>query len=358
MADAPWADPTRLYHEARRSRAALDEARARCAEAIGGRPEEIIFTSGGTEANLLAVRGGVRAALAARRPARAIASAVEQTSILEALGALPDLEVARLEVDRSGRVDPDAVQAALVGGAALVSVQVGNGEIGTLQPLAEIAERVHAARAWLHADASAAAGWVPLDVAELGADLVSVSGHRAMGPKGSGFLWMRRGVRVRPEMIGDDRERGSRAGMPDLTAIIGLGATLRARQTELSRDAAAMLARTSRLREQLPKVLEEVLIHGHPTQRLPHIVSFTVPMVEGEALLLGLDAAGIAVHSGSACAATTSTPSHVLAAIGTLTHGAIRVSIGPETTDAETDRFLEALPGVVADAKARLGSRR
>lgn len=357
MADAPWADPTRLYREARRSRIALDAARERCATAIGARPDQVIFTSGGTEANLLAIRGGVRAALAARRPPRVIVSAIEQNSILRAVEAL-EVEVVKLGVDGHGLIAAEDLRSALEDGACLVSVQVGNGEIGTLQAVSELASITSDQRTWFHADATFAVGWIGIDVGALGIDLLTVSGHHAMGPKGTGFLWAGRGVRLRPEMIGDERERRTRSGMPSLEALIGLGAALEARAREVDSDAPWMRQITEHLRDRLPVVLGEVLVHGHPEQRLPHIVSFTIPLVEGEALLLGLDEAGFSVHSGSACVADTNEPSHVLAAIGTLTHGAIRVSIGPETSLADIDAFLAAL-GLVADrAKTRLRGRR
>jgi cysteine desulfurase len=356
MQDAPWADPTRLYEDARRARMALDEARDRCARALGGRAEQVTFTSGGTEANLLAVRGGVRAALAARRTPRVVVGAIEQTSILKATEGL-DVEVIRLGVDSHGLVSPEALAEALDDGASLVSIQLANGEIGTLQSIQDLAEIARANKAWFHSDATFAVGWTEVDVQTLGVDLLTVSGHHAMGPKGTGLLWVGRGVRIRPEIVGDQRERGTRSGMPALEAVIGLGAALDARASEASGDASRMRELTAHLRDSLPSVVEDVLIHGHPTQRLPHIVSFTVPLVEGEALLLGLDQAGFAVHSGSACVADTSEPSHVLAAIGTLTHGAIRVSIGPETTLADIDAFLATLSPVVDAARAKLKGR-
>lgn len=357
MAGAPWADPTRLYAEARRSRMALDAARATCAASIGGRAEELVFTSGGTEANVLAVQGGVRAALAARRPARVLVSAIEQRSILDTAAALPDVEIVVLPVDHAGRLDLDALDDALDGGAALVSVQLANGEIGTTQAIPEIAARVHAAKAWLHVDATFALGWIPVDVRALDADLLTFSGHHAFGPKGTGGLWIRRGVRVRPLLQGDDRERSTRAGMPALESLVGLGAALAARTSELDADVPRLTAQTAASRDRLAAIVDDVLVHGDAEARLPHIVSFTVPLVEGEALLAGLDARGFAVHSGSACTSSAGEPSHVLAAIGTLTHGAIRVSIGPSTTDADLEGFLATLPEVVSAARARLRSR-
>ena len=354
IAGAPGEDPTRLYAGARRARQALDAARATCAAAIGGRAEDITFTSGGTEAIALAVTSAVQAARAARRPLRIVASAVEQRSLLDTASSFPDVELVAVGVDGLGRVDPAAVETAVGDGAALVAIQVANLEIGTMQDLAALAQR---RGAWLLADASAATGWIDLDVAALGVDLLTVSGSRAGGPPGTGFVWARSGVRLRPMLRGDDRERGARAGMPNLPGVVGLAAGLDARITALPEAEPRMRALTASLRERLPKVLDEVIVHGHPEQRVPHIVSFSIPLVEGDALLLGLDARGFAVHSGSACTSSTAEPSHVLAAIGTLTHGAIRVSIGPETTDDDMTAFLDQLPVVVADAQARITRR-
>lgn len=351
---APGEDPTRLYASARRARQALDAARAACATAIGGRAEEVTFTSGGTEALVLAVTSAVLAARAARRPMRIVTSAIEQRSLLETAGSFPDVEVVTIGVDAHGLVDPAAVDAAIGDGAALVAIQVANLEIGTMQPLHEITTR---RGAWLLADATAAAGWTPIDASSLGIDLLTVSGSRAGGPAGTGFIWTRSGVRLRPMLRGDDRERGARAGMPNLPGLVGLGVGLGARIDALPEAEPRMRALTTALRSQLITALDEVIVHGHPERRLPHIVSFSIPLVEGDALLLGLDARGFAVHSGSACTSSTAEPSHVLAAIGTLTHGAIRVSIGPATTSTDLDAFVEALPEVVADAKARLGRR-
>jgi cysteine desulfurase len=357
MADAPWEDPTRLYTGARRSRRALDDARASCAAAIAGRAEEVTFTSGGTEALALAVHAAIRAARAARRPMRIVVTAIEQRSVLDAVGALDDVEVVTVGVDGTGIVDAAAFEDAIGPGAALAAVQVANLEIGTCQDVGALAAIAAARKTWVLADASAAAGWIPIDVRALGADLLAVSGSRCGGPSGTGFLWTKSGVRLRPMLAGDDRERGARAGMPNLAGLVGLGVGLTERVAVLAEVEPRVRAHTDALRAGLPAAVGDVLVHGHPTKRVPHIVSFSIPLVEGDALLLGLDAAGFAVHSGSACTSSTAEPSHVLAAIGTLTHGAIRVSIGSETTGDDIDAFVTALPDVVSRAKARLGRR-
>lgn len=282
---------------------------------------------------------------------------MEQRSVLDTCAALEGFEVVEIPVDAHGSIDLAVLAGELETGACLVCVQFGNGEIGTLQPVEQISELTRSSKALFLADATYAAGWVPLDMRRSGADLVALSGIRCGGPPGTGLLWARSGVRLRPMLPGDDRERGARAGMQNTMALAGLAAGLEAWISDLQPRAERVSSLTSRIRMELPDLLDEVLIHGHAERRLPHIVSFSVPMVEGEALLLGLDREGFAVHSGSACSSSTGEPSHVLAAIGTLTHGAIRVSLGPETTQGDVDGFLQLLPRIVSDARATLGQR-
>lgn len=347
--DEAYADPSRLYGSARRARMALDRARDAVARAIGGRAEEVVFTSGGTESCNLAVVGGARAARAARKPARVLTTAVEHTAVLEAARGLEreGFEIVELPVDATGRVDLEALRRACADGAGLVSIQHANGEVGTIQPLAEAARIAKDAGAIVHTDACMTVGHLPVDVAELDVDLLSGSGHKLYGPPGTGFLWVRRGVRIRPVIVGDDRERGRRSGAENLPAILGLAAALEARLGEIAEEAPRLRALSDRLRAELPEQVGDVQVHGHPAERLPGLIAFSILYVEGEALLLMLDAKGIAVHSGSSCTASAQEPSHVLAAMGALTHGSIRASLGRETTDADVEAFLGALPGIV-----------
>jgi cysteine desulfurase len=351
-----YADPSRLYGDARRARIALDAARDGCARAVGARAEEIVFTSGGTESCNLAVLGGSRAARAARKPARVVVGAVEHTAVLQAARLLePEgFSVERVPVDPAGRVDLDALAKACAPGAALVSIQTANNEVGTLQPVEEVARIAHEAGALVHTDACAAIGNIPFAVG--GADLVSASAHKLYGPKGTGFLWARRGVRVRATAVGDDRERGRRAGIENLPGIAGMAAALAARATEIPDEVPRLRALTDRVRAALPSVASEVVVHGHATERLPGLVAFSVLYVEGDALLLALDQRGIAVHSGSSCASSTNEPSHVLAAMGALTQGSVRVSFGRSSTDADADALLAALPEVVAKTRKLAGA--
>lgn len=357
-AEDNFADPSRLYGPARRARMALDGARDAVARAIGGRPEEIIFTSGGTESCNLAIAAGARAARAARKPERVLVGAVEHTAVLEAARALraEGFEVVEVPVDPFGRVDLDTLERECARGAGLVSIQTANGEVGTLQPLAEAARIAREAGALVHTDACAALGSLPVDVRTLGVDMLSGSGHKAYGPKGSGLLWARRGVRVRPLLVGDDRERGRRAGMEDLPAVAGMAAALEARAGEIPAEAPRVHALADRLRDEVRKRIGDVHVHGHPSDRLPGVVSFSITHVEGEALLLMLDAKGVCVHSGSSCYASPQEPSHVLAAMSAPTHGAIRASLGRESAEEHVERFLEVLPPIVERLREMAGA--
>lgn len=357
-AASTWGDPSRLYREARVARMALDEARAAIAGAIGGRPEEIVFTSGGTESCNLAVVAGARAAAAARRPRRVLVSAVEHTAVLEAADGLDGFEVVRLPVDGAGRVDPDAVAAACSEGAGLISIQLANHEIGTLQPVAAAAAIAREAGALVHTDACAAVGRVPVDVRALGVDLLSASSHKAYGPAGAGILWARSGVRVRPMLVGDDRERHRRAGFENLPAVAGMAAALEARAAEIPDEMPRLGALAASLRAALGSAVPGVAVLGDPSGGLPGLVAFGVPEIEGEALLLGLDAAGIAVHSGSSCVSTPQEPSHVLAAVGAPTEGSLRVSLGRGSTQADVDALLAALPPLVARLRSMAATGR
>jgi cysteine desulfurase len=347
-ASSLYADPARLYGSARRARMALDDARARVAAATGARPEEIVFTSGGTESCNLAVRAGALAARAARKPERVVVSAIEHTAVLEAARALAadGFEVLELPVSTPGVVDLDALRAAMPAG--LVSIQHANQEIGTMQPVAEAAAVARAAGALFHTDACMTVGNIPVTVSSLDADLLSASAHKFGGPRGAGFLWARRGVRVRPLLVGDDRERRRRAGLENLPAVAGTAAALEARIEEIPSEVPRLRAMSSALRSALPSIIPDVELHGDPSASLPGLVAFGIPHVEGEALLLGLDARGIAVHSGSSCTSSPIEPSHVLLAVGARTTGSLRVSFGRGSTQEDLDAFLRELPAVVA----------
>jgi len=352
-----WADPSRLYTDARRARIALDAARDDVARVIGARADEIVFTSGGTESCNLGVVAGARAAVAARKPARVVVSAVEHTAVLEAARSLEreGIEVVMLPVDRDGMVDLDRLRDSCAAGAGLVSLQTANQEVGTIQPVASAAAIAREAGALVHTDACMTVGHLATDVGALGVDMLSASAHKAYGPRGAGLLWVRRGVRVRPVLPGDDRERSRRAGLENLPALAGMAAALQARTSEIDDEGPRLRALTDRLRAELPVLVSDLVVHGHPIERLPSMVAFSVLYIEGEALLLGLDQKGIAVHSGSSCTSSTSEPSHVLAAMGALTQGSIRMSLGRSSTADDVEIFLRELPPLVEHVRRLAG---
>ncbi|MGH9041436.1 MAG: cysteine desulfurase family protein [Acidimicrobiia bacterium] len=350
---APWlgvpGDPGRVHAEGRAARFALEEAREQVAAFLGARPREVLFTSGGTEAVNTAVFGATAAG-----PAHVVASAVEHSAVLES--AQRAGTVTLIGVDGQGRVDPGAVAAGLRPETALVCVQAANHEVGTLQPVAAVAEvcRAHGVR--LHVDACAAAGHVPVDFASLGADLVSVSAHKLGGPRGVGALLIRRGVRLPPLLLGGAQERARRAGLENVAAAVGFGAAC-AELAAGALEAEAKVARdlTDRVLAEAPARVEGVSVFGDRDDRLPYLVCLGVDGVEAEPILLALDQHGVAVHSGSSCSSETFEPSPVLAAMGVDADHSLRVSVGWPSTGEDVDAFLAAFPAVVARLRALRG---
>src|SRR5829696_7132746 len=343
-----FGDPARLYGRARRARLRLDRSREQLAAALGAAPDELIFTSGGTEAANLAVTGLARAA---RRRRHLVVSAVEHTSVLAPARALAaqGFELTEVGVDHGGRVDPGELGAAMRDDTLLVCLQHANHEVGTVQPVREAADLAHEHGALLLVDACQTVGRLPVDLADLGADLLVGSGHKVYGPPGTGFLVASRRARLRPVLVGE-RERRRRAGMENLPGLAAMAAAVPARVADAPAEHDRLAGLSGRLLAGLATI-PEVLVHGDPARRLPHLVAFSVLYIEGEALLLLLDAKGIAVHSGSSCTADTQEPSHVLAAMGAITHGSVRVSFLHDATKADVDRLLEVLPAAVADLR-------
>ncbi|HVL97920.1 MAG TPA: aminotransferase class V-fold PLP-dependent enzyme [Egibacteraceae bacterium] len=352
-------DPSRRHAEGRAARDLLESARAATAAALGVAAERVAFTSGGTEAVHLAVRGVATANRA--RPRRILSAAVEHSAVLAAADASGCAHT-RVPVDRDGRVDLDALAAALRDGAALVNLQHANHETGTLQPVAEAAALCRDADALLHVDACQTFGRLPVDVVTLGADLVSVSAAKFGGGRGTGALAWSPRARFRPLLSGDEREGRRRAGLEHLPGIAAMAETLlHLRPGDPQGPAAAEVARCDRLRRRLRARLgdlDDVAVHGPPNDALPHIVAASALYVDGETLAAELDRAGFAVHSGSSCASTSGRPSHVLVAMGALTHGHVRVSFGPDVAGDVVERFAEAFATAVGALRARLGAGR
>lgn len=336
-----------------RARTAVEEAREKTASLIGASADEIIFTSGGTESDNLAIKGV--AAAAKSNGGRIITSSIEHHAVLHACSALETqgFETALLPVDRHGLVDPAELEGTLSaggGGAALVTVMAANNEVGTIQPLKDLATVAAAAGVPFHTDAVQAVGKTPIDVNELGVDLLSVSAHKFYGPKGVGFLYVRGGTRIAPTQHGGHHEKNRRAGTENVPGIIGMARALELACEEMDEEAERLHGLRDRLQEGLMERIEDNLLNGHPVKRLPHLLNMSFENVEGESVLLSLDAVGIAASTGSACTSGTLEPSHVLTAMGIppeIAHSSLRFSLGRSNTAEDIEYVLEKLPPII-----------
>ena len=343
----PPANPSSAHREGARARSALETARAEVAALVGAAPAEIVFTSGATEANNLALRG-TAAGLGI------VTTAIEHASVLETARAV-GAPLSVVPVDREGRVDAGQVVAACDAATRLVSVGLANGEVGSLAPVAAITAGLRSNGVLVHSDAAQAAGRLPLDVAALGVDLLSLSAHKLGGPAGVGALWLRRGVELAAQTTGGSQERGRRAGTENVAAIVGFGVAAARARAALAANAAAAARLVERLwtglRTRVPGVVRNGPADG---PRLPNTLNVSFPGAAGESLLVLLDLAGVAVSLGSACAAGAAEPSHVLLAMGRdrdAARSGVRFSVGPSTTAGDIDRVLELLPALVAQAR-------
>ncbi|MFD8520444.1 cysteine desulfurase/sulfurtransferase TusA family protein [Streptomyces capillispiralis] len=351
--DEGWADPARLHKEGRRARLLLDAAREAAAEAVGCRPDELVFTPSGTRA----VHSGIAGALVGRRRTgrHLIVSAVEHSSVLHAADAheADGGTVTQVAVDRVGAVDAREFAGALRPDTALACLQSANHEVGTVQPVAEVAEACRAAGVPLLVDAAQSLGWGPVGG---GWSLLAASAHKWGGPPGVGLLAVRKGVRFAPQGPRDERESGRAAGFENLPAIVAAAASLRAVRAEAAEEAVRLRELTERIRARVPRLVPDVEVVGDPERRLPGIVTFSCLYVDGETLLHELDRADFSVSSGSSCTSSTLTPSHVLKAMGVLSEGNVRLSLPPGTREEDVERFLAVLPGVVAGVREKLGA--
>jgi cysteine desulfurase len=356
--DDGWADPARLHREGRRARLLLDQARESVAAELGGRPDEVSFASSGTEAVHLAVLGAVQARQSASRgPGHLVASAVEHSAVLNAADWLHRVSGAAVSitgVDRLGRADvAEFAAAARRDRTLLACLQSANHEVGTIQPVAEAAAECERARVPLLVDAGASAGRLPVPA---GWSLLTASARKWGGPAGVGVLAVRRTARWREPFPADDREGRRVPGFPNVPGILAAAAALTAMGTERAALDGALRALVARIRAAVPQRVPDAVVHGDPDARLPHLVTFSCLYVDGEALVTELDRAGFSVASGSACVADTRQPSHVLAAMGALTHGNIRVSLPRGTDDGVITAFLAALPPIVARIRATVAA--
>jgi cysteine desulfurase len=332
------ADPGRLHAEGHATRVAVEDAREQVAARFGARPREVVFTATGTEAINTAVWG----ALARAGGGHVVTTAVEHSAVLDSVRRGAN-DVTVVGVDRLGRFDADEVAAAMRDDTVLVSVQLANHEVGTLQPAAEVAAGARERGVVIHVDACAAAGHVDVDFAALGADLASVTGHKFGGPKGAAALLIRRGLRFPPFVVGGAQERARRGGIENVPAIVGFGVAAE----EAGGGEARERALTDRLTRETVARVAGVTRLGDPVDALPHLVCLGIEGVEAEPILLALDQRGVAVHSGSSCSSETLEPSPVLEAMGVDADRSLRASVGWSSTDADVDAFLAAFPIVV-----------
>ena len=344
----PPANPSSAHREGARARAVMEAARADVAALIGAAPGEIVFTSGATEANNLALRAaGADAALAT--------TAVEHASVLEPARAAAGARLRVVPVDAEGRVAVEAVRAAAAG-AALASIGLANGEVGAVQPIAEIAAALRPGGVLVHSDAAQAVGRMAVDVRALGVDLLSLSSHKLGGPAGVGALWVRPGLRLAPLLLGGPQERGRRAGSENVAAIAGFGAAAREARRRVAAWTGEARALTDRLWDGLVARIPDVVRNGPAAEpRLPNTLNVSFPGCAGESLVLLLDLSGVAASAGSACAAGAVEPSHVLLAMGrdaTAARAGLRLSVGPESSAGEIDRVLDLLPPLVRQVRA------
>jgi cysteine desulfurase len=348
-----FGNASEVHTPGRLAKAGLDHARAQVAAALGAHEREIVFTGGGTESDNLALVG----TLQAQQPAHLVVGAVEHPAIVESARFLQGLgwDVTFVPVDRHGKMTADAVSQALRDDTRLVSIMLANNVVGTLQPIREIAALAHERGVTVHTDAVQAVGAVPVDVDDLGVDMLSLSGHKLYGPKGIGALYVRRGTRIKPALHGGGQERGLRSGTENVAGAVGLGAAIEMATAALPIAGPHMIALRERLLAGILAAVPEVESLGHREERLPGNVCVSVRYIEGESMILKLDADGIAASSGSACASQSLEPSHVILAMGydaVAAHGSLRLSLGRENTDADVDHFLAVFPGIVEQLRA------
>ena len=349
-----FGNPSSIHSTGRDARRVVDAARKQVAAAIGAQPQEIYFTAGGSESDNWAIKG---TAFAKRSKGNhIITSAIEHHAVLHTCAWLEKqgFEVTYLPVDEFGRVRVEDVEKAITDKTILITIMAANNEIGTIQPIAEIGKLAHDKGILFHTDAVQAIGAMPIDVNAMHIDMLSMSGHKFHGPKGIGALYIRKGVKIDQYLHGGAQERGQRAGTENLAGIVGMGKAIEIATQHLEENACRLTALRDKLIDGILAEIPDVRLNGHRTQRLPNNVNVSVRYVEGEALLLRLDLAGIAGSSGSACTSGSLDPSHVLLAIGLpheIAHGSLRLSLGTDTTEAEIDEVLDKLPGIVKNLR-------
>lgn len=350
-----YGNPSSIHSTGRDARRAVDAARKQVAAAIGAQPTEIYFTAGGSESDNWAIKGTAFAKRA--KGNHIITSQIEHHAVLHTCAWLEKqgFEVTYLPVDEFGRVRVEDVEKAITDKTILISIMAANNEIGTLQPITEIGKLAKSRGILFHTDAVQAMGAIPIDVNAMNIDMLSMSGHKFHGPKGIGVLYVRKGVHPDIFMHGGAQERAQRAGTENLAGIVGIGKAIELATQNLEANAARMSRLRDKLIDGILAEIPDVRLNGHRTERLPNNVNVSIRYIEGEAMLLRLDLAGIAGSSGSACTSGSLDPSHVLLAIGLpheIAHGSLRLSLGTDTTEEQVDEVLRVLPGIVKDLRA------
>jgi cysteine desulfurase len=347
---AKFGNPSNLHDMGREAKNAVEDARGKTAELIGAKPEEIYFTSSGTESNNFAVKGLAQAN--SQKGNHIIVSQVEHFSVLHPVKSLEKagFKVTQVAPDKQGIIDPEAVAKAITKETVLVSIMHSNNEIGTLQPIEEIGAITRSKGVLFHTDAVASVGWVPVDVKALGVDALSLSGHQFYGPKGAAALFVRKGVRIKPQIEGGVQEDGRRGGTEDVPGIVGLGKAAEIAAAEMPNRSSYLIPLRDKLLKGLQDRISDLIVNGHPTRRLPHNVNVSFLFVEGESMLLFLNMAGIYVSSGSACTSRSLKSSHVLSCIGTdaaAANGTLLMTLGMGTSAEDVDYVFDTLPPIV-----------
>ncbi len=345
-----YGNPSSIYSLGREAKRAVEEAREQVAAVLGAKPEEIYFTSGGSEADNLALQGVAWAN--ERKGKHIITSSIEHHAVYDTCKFLQKrgFEITFVGVDHYGRVNPQEVAEAIREDTILISIMHANNEVGTIQPIAEIGEIARSRGVLFHTDAVQTVGAIPVNVNDLNCDLLSLSAHKFYGPKGVGVLYARKGTRFVPHIYGGAQERGRRAGTENTAGIVGLAKAITLAEEERERVQPRIKELRDRLRDGILARVDEVILTGHPEERLPNNLSLCFRYVEGEALLLNLDLQGIAASSGSACTSGSLEPSHVLLAMGLeheIAHGSLRLTLGRENTAEEIDYVVEAVATAV-----------
>ena len=350
-----YGNPSSIYSLGQEAKQGIEKARLQVAGLIGARPEEVVFTSGGTEADNTALKGVAYANEG--KGDHIVTTAIEHHAVLESAKFLEErgCRVTYLPVDKDGLVDPDSVRKAITPKTILVSVMHANNEVGTIEPIAEIGKIAREAGVYFHTDAVQTVGHVPVDVNKMGVDLLSTSAHKLYGPKGVGALYIRRGTRIASFLHGGQQEQGRRATTENVPGVVGFGRAAELARAEMDSEALRITALRDRLITGLFEHIDHIRLNGHPTNRLPNNVNTAVEFVEGESMCLNLDLEGICSSTGSACSSASAEPSHVLVALGVplqMAHGSLRFSTGKWTTGEDIDRVLEVLPRAVKKLRA------